>query len=167
MFSFFNNRLKSAKDNLNLGLTYIYKYFREHVMSAFLFKTWKSPFFFWCTEPPVSHWDNVEVDGLMASMSNAKVWLDFLCHIKEEVSLSFFYVLFYFIFINLCSFGLAFLQLHGHFVLKSKTMIINRRCEHFVRTSSFVSDVTGLKWVSCHFMLIFKCAINYISNVFW
>lgn len=88
---------------------------------------------------PVSHWDNVEVDSLMTSMSKAKVWLGFLFHIKE-VSQPFFNVWF---FINLCSFGLAFLQLHGHFILKSKT-IINRRCEHFVRTS-FVFRSNGIE----------------------
>lgn len=51
---------------------------------------------------------------------------------------------------------------------KTKTKT-NGGCEHFVRTSfvfGFYFFFSRLKWVSCHFMLIFKCAINYISNVF-
>lgn len=121
-----------AKDNLKFGLTYI---FPRTYYQCFPLLDWEIPCLFWRTEPPVSHWDNVEVDGPMTSMSNAKVWLDFLCHIKE-VSRSFFFFFYVLIFlINLCSFGLAFLQLHGHFVLKSKTINANRRYKHFVRTS--------------------------------
>ena len=80
-----------------------------------------------------------------------------------------------FILCNLCSFGLAFLQSFIFDVLVC--LILRDICQtKGVRPTAFYMDdlfltffcfdVTGLKWVLCHFMFIFKCAINYISNVF-
>lgn len=72
-------------------------------------------------------------------------------------------------FIKLCSFRLAFLQIHGPFVGRWKRALITLKvwvfCKDFYFCFYFL--LTGLKWVSCHFMLIFQCAINSISNVFW
>lgn len=101
MFSFFNIGLDiksyclepiiSAKDNLKLGLTYI---FPRTYSQCFPLLDWEIP--------NLTHWTACKSlgqcgswCGLMTSMSNAKVWLDFLCHIREE-SRHFFYFYFFY-----------------------------------------------------------------------
>lgn len=73
-------------------------------------------------------------DLIFCSLLNSVFFLLFIWFFCLHFPFFLFFFPFFF-FINLCSFGLAFLQLHGHFILKSQTSTIKTRCEHFVRTS--------------------------------
>lgn len=135
---------KSAKDNSELGLRHVILSKNIIFVSALLLEqelpclcgqgtTCQSPGQMWKLAGSWQAWVILRSD-----------WI--LCAIIKVFSSSFFKVL---LCLNLCSLSLAFLQLYGHFVLKSKTMIINRKwafCKDWLSLFlGFCSDVTGLK----------------------